>query len=92
MNFTSTGNVVVPESDMFASYTGGTWDDSEKFVLKEDAAKKYLGDDGTQMGLYGGNMPYDERISMPHITKCNVAGKSTVDGKLSVEIQVEAAQ
>lgn len=85
-------NKVVAESNMFASYTGGTWDDSQKFALNDDAATKYLGEDGTQIGVYGGNMPYEERISMPYITKCNVAGKSTADGKLSVDIQVEAAQ
>lgn len=91
-NSINTSNKVVTESNMFASYTGGTWNDSQKFVLKDDAATKYLGEDGTQIGIYGGNMPYEERISMPYITKCNVAGKSTVDGKLSVDIQVEAAQ
>lgn len=85
-------NKVVTESNMFASYVGGDWNDDQKFVLKDDAATKYLGDDGTQIGIYGGNMPYEERISMPYITKCNVAGKSTADGKLSVDIQVEAAQ
>lgn len=91
-NSINTTNKIVVESDMFKSYSGGSWGDSQKFVLKDDAAAKYLGEDGTQMGIYGGNMPYEERISMPYITKCNVAGKSTADGKLSVDIQVEAAQ
>lgn len=85
-------NKIVAETEMFATYIGEDWDDNEKFVLKEEAASTYLGDDGTQIGIYGGSMPYNERISMPRITKCNVAGKSTADGKLSVDIQVEAAQ
>lgn len=91
-NSSNPTNQLVNESEVFASYEGGKWSDSEKFILKEDAAAKYLGDDDTQMGIYGGNMPYEERISMPQITKCNVAGRSTADGKLSVDIQVEAAQ
>lgn len=66
--------------------------DDCKFTLTEEAASTYLGNDGTQIGIYGGVMPYDEHTILPRITKCNVANKSTADGKLSVDIQVEAAQ
>lgn len=66
--------------------------DSETFELTDDAKTKYLGTDGTQVGLYGGNLVYDENPTTPQITKCNVASKSTADGKLSVDIEVKAAE
>lgn len=65
--------------------------DSDDFELTETAAQTYLGDDGTQVGIYGGVLPYDERPLNPKITKCNVASKTTADGKLSVDIEVSAA-
>lgn len=65
--------------------------DAYNFELTESAATTYLGLDGTQVGIYGGNLPYDEDPIIPQITKCNVAAKSTADGKLSVDIEVKAA-
>lgn len=59
--------------------------------LTEDAAKKYLGFDGTVVGIHGGSLPYDSRTSNPRITKLNVARKTTADGKLSVDIEVKSA-
>ena len=91
-NIANNTNKIIAPSVVFDSYTGGTWNDGQKFYLRDEAKTSYLGDDGTQIGIYGGNIPYEERISMPRITKCNVAGRTTVDGKLSVDIQVEAAQ
>lgn len=67
--------------------------DSDKFKdLTEEAKKEYLGNDGTPVGMYGGILPYDTTPSYPRITKMNVANKTTADGKLSVEIEVSAAQ
>lgn len=53
------------------------------------AAKKYLGSDGTEVGIYGGNLPFDATPTNPQITKFNVASKTTADGKLSVDIEVK---
>lgn len=66
--------------------------DYYSFELTDTAATTYLGTDGTQVGVYGGNLPYDENPTIPQITKCNVASKSTPDGKLSVDIEVKAAE
>lgn len=66
--------------------------DPEQFELTDEAKTKYLGADGTQVGLHGGNLPYDENPTTPQITKCNVAAKSTADGKLSVDIEIKAAE
>lgn len=85
-------NKVIPASDMFQSYNGGDWYDDEKFLLTDESATTYLGDDGKQMGLYGGMYPYEERMAVPRIAKCTVAKRATTDGKLSVDIQVEDAK
>ena len=58
--------------------------------LTEEAKGKYLGTDGTPIGMYGGIMPFNMIPSYPRITKMNVANKTTADGKLSVEIEVSA--
>ncbi len=83
-------------SSLFKNYTatgGGTYvSDAYDFTLTDNAAKTYLGLDGTQVGIYGGNLPYNETPAIPQITKCNVAAKSTADGKLSVDIEVKAAE
>ena len=78
-------------AEVFKTFTG-TYSDAETFELTETAKTQYLGKDGTQVGLYGGVMPYTSTPSYPQITTMNVANKTTADGKLSVEIEVSAAQ
>lgn len=81
-------------SSLFTSYNNndGEYNEYEQFELTESAKTTYLGTDGKEVGLYGGSLPYDELTSSPRITKCNVASKSTADGKLSIEIEVKAAE
>lgn len=62
------------------------------YELTDEAKKEYVGNDGTEIGIYGGNLPWSTRILSPQITKCNVASKTTADGKLSVDIEVKAAE
>lgn len=90
----STNRCVSSYADVFKTYAGSTLDklDNERFELTDVAKTTYLGMDGTQVGIYGGNLPFDATPSNPQITKCNVAAKSTADGKLSVDIQVKAAE
>ena len=59
------------------------------FELTDEAKIKYLGLDGTQVGIYGGQFPFNPIPANPQITKCDVAPKSTADGKLSVDIEVK---
>lgn len=90
-----TNKYVSTISSVFKNYNVTTYNtyvrDDYNFELTETAATTYLGLDGTQVGIYGGNLPYDENPTIPQITKCNVAAKSTADGKLSVDIEVKAA-
>lgn len=88
-----TNKVASLYSDVFKTY--GTMasiagNDDETFELTDAAKAKYLGLDGTQVGIYGGAIPYTTSVAIPKITKCNVAAKSTVDGMLSVDIEVSA--
>ena len=88
-NSTNTASTNSP----FKSYTTvSDYNDSEKFELTDEAKTKYLGIDGTQVGLYGGTLPFSSTPTNPQITKCNVAAKSTADGKLSVDIEVSSAE
>lgn len=60
------------------------------FYLLTDEAKDYIGDDGTEVGIHGGSLGFDPTPTNPQITKFNVAPKTTADGKLSVDIEVNA--
>lgn len=77
-------------SNTFKTFSGNdiTSSFSELFELTEEAKTTYLGTDGKEVGIHGGDFPFDETSDFPRIIKCNVAPKSTVDGKLNVEIQV----
>lgn len=94
-NIPNSTNVHVGDiTTVFKTYTGQSLQklDSENFELTDEAKSKYLGTDGTQVGIYGGSLPFTSTPSNPQITKCNVAAKSTADGKLSVDIEVKAAE
>lgn len=78
--------------DVFKTACGDMWTESETYELTDEAKNKYLGLDGTEIGIHGGNFPFDPKTSAPQITKFNVAAKSTVDGKLSVDIEVKGVE
>lgn len=78
-------------SDVFKSWNG-SFTDNENFELKDEAKTTYPDDDNKELGIYGGNLPFTPNPTNPKITKFNVASKSTADGKLSVDIEVKAAE
>lgn len=77
--------------DVFKTWTGAV-SEIQTYKLTDEAKTKYLGDDGKELGIYGGNLPFTPNPTNPKITKFNVASKSTADGKLSVDIEVKAAE
>ncbi len=91
-NIPNQSNQTKSYSEVFKTLTGASYNDSENFELTDEAKTTLLGIDGTQVGIYGGNMPFDSTPTNPQITKCNVAAKSTADGKLSVDITVNGAE
>ena len=90
-NAANTKNSTASFAEVFKNFTG-TYSDEQTFELTDEAKTKYLGNDGTEVGMYGGVLPYSSTPSYPQITKMNVANKTTADGKLSVEIEVSAAE
>lgn len=84
-------NKIAATAAVFKSFNG-TYSDQQTFELTDAAKETYKGIDGTEIGIYGGNMPFSAVTTNPQITKCNVAAKSTADGKLSVDIEVNGGE
>ena len=90
-NLSNNNNHSATFEEVFRTFRG-EYSEIETFELTDEAKEEYLGYDGTEIGMYGGPIPYDPTPSYPRITKMNVAKKTTADGKLSVEIEVSAAE
>ena len=73
--------------DVFETFDG-TISYDNIYQLKNDIATSFLGHDGTEVGIYGGIYPYSPRLLYMIMRRCNVAGRTTVDDKLSVEIEL----
>lgn len=84
---TQATNTALTEEQINTIFKNGTY-----YELTDEAKAKYVGIDDKEIGIYGGNLPFETRILSPQITKCNVAAKTTADGKLSVDIEVKAAE
>lgn len=69
-----------------------SYSDTSVYKLSEADAVKYIGDDGTEIGMYGGTTPYSPIVECPQITNYTVAKKSSKDGTLSVDVTVEMAE
>lgn len=93
-NIVSASNVMIEGaretaySKVFKTLKGITLTPSETYELTPTAAATYLGDDGKQVGIYGGTNPFDPTPSNPQIKKFTV-DSSVNSGKLSVKINVE---
>jgi hypothetical protein len=67
-----------------------TWNEYNDYKLTEEAAAQYTCPDGTQVGLYGGTVPFTKTLSTPQIISKNIATETDENGMLNVKIQVEA--
>ena len=67
-----------------------TWNETYDYKLTEEAAAQYIGGDGTQVGIYGGSVPFSEVLSTPQIVEKQIATQTDENGMLSVKIKVEA--
>lgn len=83
-------NVKINPSDERVSFLNVNYSDSNDYVLTDAVRALIKGTDGTEVGIHGGSLPYDPTPTNPQITKFNVASKSTADGKLSVDIEVNS--
>ena len=81
-------NMQVNSYDEVFETFAGTIEYNESYQLKSDFASSFLGNDGTEVGIHGGLFPYNTRPSYMIIRTTNVAGRTTEDDKLSVEIEL----
>lgn len=77
----------IAATSIFSNFSLGEMN-PERYILTDSAQTALLGSDGTQVGLYGGFMPYTSAPAYPVITRMNVSRQTTADGRLSVDIQV----
>ncbi len=68
-------------------YFNGTYSEGMSMELKDDVAATYLGDDSTQVGIYGGLFPFDPVVH-PIIGTLNVARRTNNNQKLEVTIDI----
>ena len=71
--------------NVFKTFNGSV---GENFELLDSIANTYKGSDGTQIGIYGGPMPFDPRVTNPLIKRINVSDRSNSDDKLPVTIEM----
>ena len=61
----------------------------EGYELTDEAATKYLGSDGKQLGAYGGAFPFTLTPAIPEITSVKIDPLVKEDGKLSISISAK---
>lgn len=66
------------------------YSDTDMYELTDEAIANYVGTDGTQVGIHGGDAPFSDMPSNPQIESCQVAPQTDANGKLSVKIKVSA--
>lgn len=90
VNCNATGCITYSSyEEVFESFTGGSsLSFEESFALKDEIATGFLGTDGTQVGIYGGTMPYSTRPFYMAPARYNVSNKSNNEGKLNVGIEI----
>ena len=64
--------------------------DQDNFILQEEFAKKYLGTDGKEVGMYGG-IGYTTKVRYPIISTLSIGNGQTTsrEGKLDVTIELD---
>lgn len=60
------------------------------YELLDELKTTWLGTDGTQVGMHGGNLPFDPETTVPKIKKFEVSSKTSADGKLSIGLEIDA--
>lgn len=73
-------------SQVFENFTGDF--NNELFIISDEISSIIQGNDGTEVGIYGGMYPYTERPVYMIMRHCTVGDRTTDDGHLSVDIEV----
>ena len=57
--------------------------------LTEEAQATYLGEDGTEVGIYGGQYPWNDTLITPTITNLNVSKRVAQGETLKIDVEAE---
>jgi hypothetical protein len=80
----------VAQVDIFVNQTGVAFDYTHDYHLQNPST--YLGEDGSEVGIYGGMFPYKEGAVPvnPHIQIKNIAPQTDANGDLNIQLKVNA--
>lgn len=87
------GNIFqVNPASIFVNQSGATFDYSQDYNLKPTSAGKNLGNDGTDVGIYGTTNPYKKSAVPvnPHISFKDIPAATLPNGSLQLKIKVSA--
>jgi len=84
-------NYQMNRTDVLVNQSGDTFDYSHNYHL-QPGAQANLGDDGTEIGIYGGYYPWKEGSipSNPHISSKNISSDTNANGTIHIDINVRA--
>ncbi len=84
-------NYSMTRADVLVNQSGGNFDYTHDYHLTT-AAQANLGDDGTQVGIYGGFYPWKDASipSNPHISSKNISNTTSATGTIHIDINVHA--
>lgn len=88
--FTSDNDVIAYENKILSEDTEIFKEGTTTYELTDANKTAWIGSDGTEIGMHGGQFPFTTQLSNPQITKFEVAPKTDSEGKLSVKIEVKA--
>ena len=83
----TSGTWTNPFSMVFQTFRG-TYSDGMSMALNDNIATTILGEDSTQVGIYGGYYPWDPSVSNPLIGHCTAARRTDAQGMLQVDIEI----
>ena len=86
-NIPSSNTSTNPFSTVFTTFRG-TYSDGMSMALNENIATTILGNDSTQVGIYGGQFPWDPSVSNPLIGHINAALRTNAAGLLEVDVEI----
>lgn len=93
-NVTGSGNIFnEPDANYFVNYVAGApWTPAHNFHLKPVSHGIAAGTDGKDIGLYGSAAPFKDGALPfnPHFKKALIPNATAADGKLNVNITVQA--
>lgn len=90
MSIYNNNYLTIPVTNIFANQIGDTIDYSQDYHMISPSA--YIGTDGTQVGLYGGLIPFKDGgyPSNPQIITKSVSTQTDASGNLNISFKVKA--